>query len=56
MKNLKSIVLAILIIIAVLNLIFITPLVVIWALNTLFPVLAIPFIWQTWLSVFVLLC
>ena len=50
----KNIVIATLVIIAVLSLIFIAPFVVIWALNTLFPVLAIPFTWQTWLSVNVL--
>ena len=26
------------------------PLALIWALNTLFPVLAIPYTWQTWLA------
>jgi hypothetical protein len=51
----KKILIATLVIIAVLSLIFIAPFVVIWALNTLFPVLAIPFAWQTWLSVIVLL-
>jgi hypothetical protein len=55
MKKITSIVAIVLIILAVLSLIFITPLVVIWALNTLFPVLAIPFVWQTWLSVTALL-
>ena len=55
MKNLKSIPVAALVIIALLTLIFIAPLAFIWALNTLFPVLAIPFAWQTWLSVIVLL-
>ena len=51
MKNPKSILVVALVIIAVLTLIFIAPFVVIWALNSLFPVLAIPFTWQTWLSV-----
>jgi hypothetical protein len=50
----KKILIATLVIIAVLSLIFIAPFVVIWALNSLFPVLAIPFTWQTWLSVNVL--
>ena len=31
------------------------PLVGIWALNTLFPVLAIPYTWQTWLAYFLLI-
>jgi hypothetical protein len=30
------------------------PLIVIWSMNTLFPVLAIPYTWQTWLSVLVM--
>ena len=30
------------------------PLLTIWSLNTLFPALAIPYIWQTWLAVIVL--
>jgi hypothetical protein len=32
-------------------LIAIGPLLTIWALNTLFPVLAIQYTWQTWLAV-----
>ena len=31
------------------------PIVGIWSLNTLFPVLAIPYTWQTWLAYFLLL-
>ena len=31
------------------------PLAGIWSLNTLFPVLAIPYTWQTWLAYFLLL-
>jgi len=27
------------------------PLLTIWALNTVFPVLAIPYTWQTWLAI-----
>jgi len=27
------------------------PLLIIWSLNTLFPILAIPYTWQTWLSI-----
>jgi len=30
------------------------PLIVIWSMNTLFPVLAIPYTWQTWLAVLVM--
>ena len=30
------------------------PLVSIWALNALFPLLAIPYTWQTWLAVILL--
>ena len=30
------------------------PFATIWAANTLFPVLAIPYTWQTWLSVILL--
>ena len=30
------------------------PLASIWALNTLFPTLAIPYTWQTWLAMFIL--
>jgi hypothetical protein len=35
-------------------LIILGPLATIWALNTLFPVLAIPYTFWTWLAVFVL--
>ena len=31
-----------------------TPLALIWALNTLFPVLAIPFTFETWLAAFLI--
>jgi hypothetical protein len=31
------------------------PIVGIWSLNTLFPVLAIPYTWETWLAYFLLL-
>ena len=30
------------------------PLLTIWSLNTLFPALAIPYIWQTWVAVIIL--
>jgi hypothetical protein len=33
-----------------LTVVVIGPLVGIWSLNTLFPVLAIPYTWQTWLA------
>jgi hypothetical protein len=55
MKNIKSTLVAVLVILALMILIVILPFAVIWALNTLFPVLAIPLAWQTWLSVIVLL-
>lgn len=32
----------------------VAPLALIWALNTLFPVLAIPFTFETWLAAFVI--
>jgi hypothetical protein len=31
------------------------PIVGIWSLNTLFPVLAIPYTWETWFAYFLLL-
>jgi hypothetical protein len=31
------------------------PLIGIWSLNTLFPILAIPYTWETWLAYFLLL-
>jgi len=31
------------------------PILGIWSLNTLFPVLAIPYTWETWLAYFLLL-
>lgn len=45
---------AILLVLFVLFLIIVGPLLTIWALNTLFPVLAIGYTWQTWLSVVIL--
>ena len=36
------------------GLIILGPLVLIWSLNTLFPVLAISYSWQTWVAVFVI--
>ena len=40
--------------ILVLFLVIVGPLVVIWSLNTLFPVLMIPYGFETWLAVFVI--
>lgn len=40
------------VIIIVVLLIFVTPIAFIWALNTLFPVLAIPYTVETWLASF----
>jgi hypothetical protein len=39
----------------ILTLLIVGPLVVIWSLNTLFPVLAISFTWKTWLATVVLI-
>ncbi len=44
---------AMLIVVVVLGIVF-GPLAVIWALNTLFPVLAIPYTFKTWLAILVL--
>jgi hypothetical protein len=44
----------VLMIILVIVLIAIGPIVVIWALNTLFPILAIQFTFYTWLAVVIL--
>lgn len=30
------------------------PLLMLWALNTLFPTLGIPYVWQTWAAAFIL--
>lgn len=46
-KSLLKLVVAIALIVVV---IVLGPLAGIWSLNTLFPVLAIPFTWQTWLA------
>jgi hypothetical protein len=35
-------------------LVVIGPIITIWALNTLFPSLAIPFTWETWLAVVII--
>ena len=41
-------------VIFILAIIIISPLLTIWSLNTLFPVLAISYTWKTWLSVLLL--
>ena len=38
----------------IIALVVLGPWLVIWALNTLFPVLAISYTWQTWLAVLVM--
>lgn len=43
-----------LIIVIALIVIILTPLITIWSLNTLFPVLAIPFTIETWIASFCL--
>ena len=30
------------------------PLLIVWALNTLFPTLQIPYVWQSWAAAFIL--
>jgi hypothetical protein len=30
------------------------PLLILWSLNTLFPIVAIPYTWETWASAFIL--
>jgi hypothetical protein len=52
MKNLLYVIIGIVII---LTLMFAVPLALIWSLNVLFPVLAIPFTWKTWLAAFIIL-
>jgi hypothetical protein len=46
--------LAVLIIAAVIALLIAGPLIVIWSANTLFPALAIPYTWETWLATILL--
>jgi hypothetical protein len=46
-KNILKLILGISLILAV---IVFGPLLGIWSLNTLFPVLAIPYTWQTWVA------
>ena len=38
----------------ILVLFIVGPLATIWAMNTLFPALAIPYTWETWLSVIII--
>jgi hypothetical protein len=45
---------AILLVLFIVFLIVVGPLLTIWALNVLFPVLAIGYTWQTWLAVVIL--
>lgn len=49
----KEFLAAMLIVVVVLCIVF-GPLVVIWSLNTLFPVLAIPYTFKTWIAILVL--
>ena len=44
----------ILLVLFIVFLIVVGPLLTIWALNTLFPVLAIGYTWQTWLAVVII--
>lgn len=45
---------AILWLVFVIALVIIGPLATIWSLNTLFPVVAIPYTWETWLAAVIL--
>lgn len=42
------------VVLVVIALFILAPLAVVWALNTLFPVLAIPYTFETWLAIVVL--
>lgn len=44
----------VLILLLVIALIALGPILLIWSLNTLFPVLAIPFTWKTWFAALIL--
>ena len=50
----RSAIMIIGLIVLVVLLVLLGPLLVIWALNTLFPVLAIGYTWQTWLAVLIM--
>lgn len=52
MKTDSSVV--VLVVIAVIALLIAGPFIVIWSANTLFPALAIPYTWQTWLATILL--
>jgi predicted membrane protein len=54
-ETIKNIIIIILSLALIIGLVFISPILVIWALNVLFPVLAIPYTLNTWLAVNVLL-
>lgn len=54
-ETIKHIFIIILSLALILGLLFISPILVIWALNVLFPALAIPYTLNTWLAVNVLL-
>ena len=38
----------------IVTLVLLGPWLVIWAMNTLFPILVIPYTWQTWLAVLIM--
>ena len=50
MENLKYLVM----LIALIAIVVFGPFVIIWSLNTLFPILAIPFNFETWIATFIL--
>ena len=54
-EKIKNIIIIILALALIVGLVFISPILVIWALNVLFPVLAIPYTLNTWLAINVLL-
>lgn len=50
-KDLPTLILVVLVVVALL---IAGPFIVIWSANTLFPALAIPYTWQTWLATILL--
>ena len=50
-KDLSTLILVVLVVVALL---IAGPFIVIWSANTLFPALAIPYTWQTWLATILL--
>ena len=50
-KDLPTLILIVLVVVALL---IAGPFIVIWSANTLFPALAIPYTWQTWLATILL--